>query len=150
LAVGSWQRVGGGGLPTANCQLPTQTVVHWPLMHKRVSALLGILLLCASCQKFAEGRQIFHDLLALRDQIATRFNEKVVDVNISGGDRLTVKFINSPLRSARREEKQQRADDVSAFVKSHYQHHVSVVSTQFVSKSGPVAVNETFVGQPQP
>src|SRR5205823_13790275 len=87
LAVGreSW----GGGLSTANRQLPTQTVVHWPLMHKRVSALLGILLLCASCQKFAEGRQIFHDLLALRDQLATRFNEKVVDVSISGGDGLT-------------------------------------------------------------
>ena len=114
--------------------------------------LLGALALCASCQKFAEGRQMFHDLLALRDQLGKQFSEKVVDVNISGGNRIMVKFINSPLQSASREEKQKRADDVSAFVKSHYQHHVSIVSTQFVAKEGAVSVsvNETFVGQPQP
>ena len=119
-------------------------------MHKRVWASLGILLLCASCQKFAEGRQMFRDLLQLRDQIATEFQEKVVDVNVSGGDRLTVKFTNSPLDAAPREDKQRRADQVAAFVMSHYHHHLSSVSTQFVAKTGPVGIGETFVGHPQP
>ena len=119
-------------------------------MHKPVWALLGILLLCASCQKFAEGRQMFHDVLKLRDEVAKEFHEQVVDVNIGGGDTLTVKFINSPLNSASRDEKQKRANAVAAFVMSHYQHHLSSVSTQFVTKRGPAAIGETFVGQPMP
>ena len=119
-------------------------------MNKRVVTLLGVLALCLSCQKFAEGRQMFHDLLVLRDEVGKEFNEKVVDVNISGGDKLVIKFINSPLQAASREEKQKRADMVAAFVMSHYQHPVSSVSTQFVSKSGPVGFEETFVGHPQP
>jgi hypothetical protein len=119
-------------------------------MHKRVWISLGILLLCASCQKFAEGRQMFHDILKLRDGLTKEFHEQAVDVAIGGGDTLTVKFINSPLDSARREEKQKRADAVAAFVMKNYPHHLSSVSTQFVAKRGPVGVGETFVGHPMP
>jgi hypothetical protein len=117
---------------------------------KRAVWLVCLLAFCISCQKFAEGRQIFRDLLALRDAVASEFHEKVVDVNISTGDRLTVKFIDSPLNSQSREAKQKRADEVAAFVTSHYKHPVSSVSTQFVSKAGPAAVEETFVGQAGP
>jgi hypothetical protein len=119
-------------------------------MHKRVWAPLGILLLCAACQKFAEGRQIFHDLLVLRDQVGKEFHEKVVDVNLSGDKRIVVKFSNSPLQGAPREAKQKRADMVAAFVMSHYEHPVSSVSTQFAVSGGPVSASETFEGHPQP
>jgi hypothetical protein len=63
-------------------------------MIKRIVVVLGLLVLCASCQKFAEGRQMFRDLLALRDQLATEFHEKSVDLTIGNGQ-ITVKFINS-------------------------------------------------------
>src|SRR5437667_6997191 len=119
-------------------------------MNKRAVMLLGALALCASCQKFAEGRQMFHDLLALRDQLGKQFSEKVVDVNISGGNRIMVKFINSPLETATREVKQKRADEVAAFVMSHYKHPVSSVATQYVAKNGPLSAGETFVGRPGP
>src|SRR5205085_7655363 len=119
-------------------------------MHKPVAASLGILLLCASCQKFAEGRQMFHDLLALRDQIATEFHEEVGNVTINNGNRISVIFINSPLNAAGDDAKQKRADAVAAFVISHYKHPVSSVVTHFSSKSGPVSVGESYVGRPAP
>jgi hypothetical protein len=116
-------------------------------MAKRIAVFLVALLVCASCQKFAEGRQLFRELLALRDQIATQFHEKVVDVKISTGGALTVTFVNSPLNSATREVKQKRADEVAEFVISHYKHPLPSVSTQFASGTGPVRVEETFVGR---
>lgn len=116
-------------------------------MLKRLWLVLAVVAFCASCQKFAEGRQLFRDLLALRDQLAAEYRERVVDVSIAGGDRLTVKFIDSPLNAQSREVKQKRADDVAVFVAAHYKHPVSSVSTQFVSKAGPVAVEETFAGR---
>jgi hypothetical protein len=119
-------------------------------MNKRAVMLLGVLALCISCQKFAEGRQMFHDILVLRDEVGKEFNEKVVDVNISGGDKLVIKFVNSPLQTASREEKQKRADMVAAFVMSHYKHPVSSVSTQFVAKNGPISAGETYAGHPMP
>ncbi len=123
-------------------------------MLKRVTWLLLVVALCASCQKFAEGRQMFRELLALRDQIAKEFDEKVVDLNITNGNRMTVKFTNSPLNSRSREEKQQRADAVAAFVAKHYSKPLSSVATQFVSKKGggglSVNTSETFIGQTPP
>ena len=119
-------------------------------MHKRLALFLGILLLCASCQKFAEGRQMFRDILALRDQVATEFHETVGNVNISSGQRVTIEFIDSPLNSAGKEAKQQRADAVAAFVMSHYKHPVSTVVTSFTSKTGPVSFSESYVGRPAP
>jgi hypothetical protein len=113
-------------------------------MANRAIWLLAVLGLCVSCQKFAEGRLIFRDLLALRDQITVEFHEKVVDVNVTGGNRMTVKFINSPLRSRSRAEKQQRADAVAAFVASHYKQPVSTVSIQFAT---PAGVEESYAGQ---
>src|SRR3989442_1676281 len=59
-------------------------------MPKRAMVLLGVLTLCAACQKFAEGRQLFRDLLTLRDQVAKQFHERVVDVNISTGGRVVI------------------------------------------------------------
>ncbi len=119
-------------------------------MIKRLAVFLGVLAVCASCQKFAEGRQMFHDLLTLRDQLTTQFHEKVVDVNISSGGKVTVKFINSPLNSAAREVKQKRADEVAAFVISHFKRPVTSVATQFVSEAGPARFGETFVGRAAP
>jgi len=123
-------------------------------MVRRVTWLLVVVGLCVSCQKFAEGRQMFRELLALRDQITTEFHEKVVDVNIGNGNRMTVKFINSPFSSRSHEEKQQRADAVAAFVAEHYKQPVSSVSIQFVSQASgagvSVGVGETYIGQPAP
>lgn len=97
---------------------------------------------------------MFRELLALRDQITTEFHEKVVDVNIGNGNRMTVKFINSPFSSRSHEEKQQRADAVAAFVAEHYKQPVSSVSIQFVSQASgagvSVGVGETYIGQPAP
>ncbi len=106
-----------------------------------------LLVVCTSCQKFAEGRQVFRELLALRDQVAAQFQEKVVDVKISTGGALTVTFVNSPLNSATREAKQKRADEVAEFVISRYKRPVPSVSTQFSSGAGAVRVEETFVGR---
>jgi hypothetical protein len=106
-----------------------------------------VVALSVSCQKFAEGRQMFQELLALRDQIMSEFHERVVDVNIANGNRLTVKFIDSPLSSHSRQEKQQRADAVAAFVARHYKRSLSSVSTQFVTQSGN---GETYIGNPAP
>lgn len=123
-------------------------------MFKRVTWILVVAGLCVSCQKFAEGRQMFRELLALRDQIATEFHERVVDVNIARGDRMTVKFINSPFSARSHEEKQLRADVVAAFVARHYKQPLASVSVQFVSQTsgaGPSAgIGETYVGRPAP
>jgi hypothetical protein len=123
-------------------------------MVKRVTWLLVIVGLCVSCQKFGEGRQMFRELLALRDQIATEFHERVVDVNVANGNRMTVKFMNSPFSSRSHEEKQQRADAVAAFVANHYKQPLSSVSIQFVSQTGgaglSAGVRETYIGQPLP
>lgn len=117
-------------------------------MLRRIAVVAGVLVALTSCQKFAEGRQMFHDLLALRDQIAREFHERVVDVNVSRDNAVTVKFINSPLNSAPRDAKQKRADEVASFVASHYTHPVASVSTQFATSSGPATIEETFVGRP--
>lgn len=90
---------------------------------------------------------MFRDLVALRDQIAAQYHEKVLDVNLSTKGEMTVKFINSPLNAASREAKQKRADEVAAFVTSHFKHPLTKVSTQFVSEAGAARVEETFVGR---
>lgn len=101
---------------------------------------VAALLLCASCQKFAEGRQAFREVLALRDQITAEFHDPVADVSMDiVNDKMTVKFASSQLRT--REERQQRADAVAAFVTSHYKHPLKSVAVQFG------AASETFVGQ---
>ncbi|HEY6842553.1 MAG TPA: hypothetical protein VI391_00160 [Thermoanaerobaculia bacterium] len=82
----------------------------------------------------------------MRENLAKEFHEQNIDISIAG-DRLTVKFVNSPLNSASREAKQQRADAVAAFVKTHYGRPLSSVSTEFVSKRGPVSSGETFEGK---
>ena len=124
---------------------------------KRAVLILSVVSLSLSCdgEKFAAGRQMFRELLTLRDQLGKEFHEKVVDVNITNGEHVTVKFINSPLKSRSGTDKQQRANAVAAFVLKHYPHPVSSVTTQFVSKTGgggvSVAVHDSYVGQlPQP
>jgi hypothetical protein len=119
-------------------------------MFKRATWLLVAAALCLSCQKFAEGRQMFRELLVLRDQISKEFHEPAVDVSIANGNRMTVKFINSPFGSRNREEKQQRADAVAAFVAEHYPHPLSSVSIEFVRKTAGVGVEETYLGRPAP
>jgi hypothetical protein len=121
-------------------------------MIKRGTWLLLVVCLSVSCQKFAEGQQMFRQLLTLRDQIAKEFHEKVVDVSIADGNRMTVKLINSPFRSRSYDEKQQRADAVATFVAEHYKEPLSSVSIQFVSQTGgdgaSVGIAETYVGRP--
>ena len=109
-------------------------------MATRVTWLLVVVVLFMSCQKsaeggFGEGRQTFRELLALRDQISKEFHERVGDVSIDGDQRMTVKFINSPLSSRTPEEKQERADAVARFVLKNYKQPPSSVSIQFVSES---------------
>jgi hypothetical protein len=126
-------------------------------MSKR-ALLLAALVLCASCQKVAEGRQMlqeFHDFMALRDQVAAQFNEKQVYVNYSTGAIVSVQLINSPLLSASAEEKQKRADDVAVFVANHCQYPVSKVTTFFVARSArtgvSVSMSNVYVGHlPKP
>ncbi len=119
---------------------------------RRLAWLFVLAAFCASCQKFAEGRQMFRELLKLRDEIATEFHEKVVDVSVMNGDRMTVKFIDSPFRARSREEKQQRADEVATFVAAHSNQPVSTVAVEFVSRAGgPVAsvsTREIYLGHP--
>ena len=115
-------------------------------MTKRAMLLFLVAALCVSCEKFAEGRLSFRELLALRDQIETEFKDKVGDVNISSNQRMTVKFIGSPLNSRTRDEKQQRADAVAAFVVARYKHPITSVSVQFASEGG--AVRESYIGRP--
>jgi hypothetical protein len=119
-------------------------------MLKRWTELLMTIVLFASCQKFAEGRQMFRELMALHDQIATEFHEKDVDVNLVNGKHLVVKFINSPINARSSEEKQQRADAVATFVAAHYKRKLQAVSTQFVTRAGAggfsVASTEMYVG----
>jgi hypothetical protein len=121
-------------------------------MSKRFVPALALIALCLSCQKFAEGRQMFRELLALRDQITAEFHEKDVDVNLLNGDRMSVKFINSPLALRSRDEKQKRADDVAAFVTAHYKHPLARVMSVFVQQAGgagvSVSTSEAFVGRP--
>jgi hypothetical protein len=118
-------------------------------MSKR-ALLLAALALCASCQKFAEGRQLFHDFMALRDQIAAQFNEKNVYVNYSTGGIVSVQFINSPLLSASAEEKQKRSDDVAMFVANHCKYPVNKVTTFFIARSPStgvsVSMSNVYVG----
>ena len=120
-------------------------------MRKRIVVLL-VAALCVSCkaEDFAEGRIAFRELLTLRDQITKEFHDKVSDVSITGDGRMTVKFINSPLSSRSREEKQQRADAVAAFVSRQYKQSVSSVSIQFVSESSGADAGETYTGRPAP
>ena len=121
-------------------------------MFKRMTWPLVLLALSASCQKFAEGRQMFRDMLVLRDQIAAQFHEQNVGINASTGGRITVTFTNSPLNSATGAEKQKRADEVAAFVISHYKQPVTTVSTAFVTAKGglgvSVSTSDTYIGHP--
>jgi hypothetical protein len=109
-------------------------------MSKR-ALLLAVLVLCASCQKFAEGQRQFHDFMALRGQIAAQFNEKNVYVNYSTGAIVTVQFINSPLLSASAGEKQKRADDVAVFVANHCKYPLSKVTTFYIARSASTGVS---------
>jgi hypothetical protein len=117
--------------------------------------LLAALVLCASCQKLAEGRQQFLDFMALRGQIAARFNEQNVYVNYSTGGIVSVQLINSPLLSASAEEKQKRADDVAAFVANHCKYPVNKVTTFFIARSAKtgvsVSMSNVYIGHlPKP
>lgn len=114
---------------------------------RHATLLLLLLAISTSCQKFAEGREMFRELLALRDQVAREFHEKVVDVNVTPDGHMTVKFKNSPLRGRSRAEKQQRADAVAAFVTKHYPHHLLSVTTRFVPADGGDDAQDSYVGQ---
>ena len=125
-------------------------------MAARVTSLLLVLVLVTSCQKsgaegFVEGKQRFRELLTLRDQIAKEFQETVGDINVSAGKRMTIKFVNSPLASRGREEKQQRADMVARFVAANYKPPLTSVSIQFVSgtagSGSSVSLGEIYVGR---
>ena len=124
-------------------------------MRRTVLTLLAIAI-CSSCngEKFAEGRQMFRELLVLRDQLIKEFHEKDVDVNITNGKHMTVKFINSPLKTRSQDEKQRRADAVAAFVVKNYPRPLSSVTTQFLSQTGAVgvsvAVSESYTGRMPP
>ena len=105
-------------------------------MPKRLLGLCVIAALALSCQKFAEGRQLFHDLLVLRDQITTEFHEKVVDVSIINGNQMAVKFVNSPYNDKSDAEKQARANVVADFVVKHYKTPLKAVIVQYVAEKG--------------
>jgi hypothetical protein len=127
--------------------------VNSPLVLKRVTWLLLAAGLVVSCQKFAEGRQMFRELLGLREQIMKEFHEQAVDIVVAN-DQMTVKFINSPFKERTNEEKQQRADAVAAFVTTHYKHPLSSVITQFVTQRGgfgaSVTLADGYVGHVPP
>ena len=121
-------------------------ILNLRIIATRVISLLVVAALFLSCQKhgergFVEGRQTFRELLALRDQLTREFHETVGDVSVAGDQQMTVKFVNSPLRSRTAEEKQQRADAVAAFVAKTYRQPVSSVSVEFGS-------GEAYVGRP--
>jgi hypothetical protein len=120
-------------------------------MSKRFVPALALIALCLSCQKFAEGRLMFRELLALRDQITAQFHETNADVVLINGNRMSVRFINSPLAARGRDEKQKRADDVAAFVTAHYKHPLAGVTSVFVQQAGGAGVSvsssEAFVGR---
>jgi hypothetical protein len=118
----------------------------------RTAWLFLMAALCLSCQgeKFAEGRMMFRELLALRDELAKEFHEQVVDVSITNGDRMTVKFIDSPLSARSHDEKQQRADAVADFVSARYKRPVASVSIQFVSGVRGANVGRTYLGRKTP
>lgn len=116
-------------------------------MHKRALWFLAVLALCASCQKFAE----FREMMALRGPIATQFHEARVQVNVIGKGTVVVTFINSPLNAASSPEKQKRADEVAAFVMSHCTHPVPEVRTFFVAQSeGSVTSLDRYTGHAAP
>lgn len=116
-------------------------------------ALVLLAVLCIACngEQFAEGQMMFRELLKLRDEVAREFKEEVVDITIANGDHMTVKFVNSPLRTRSSGEKQQRADAVAAFVAKTYRKPLASVSTQFVTKSGgsfaSMSMAETYTGR---
>ncbi len=119
-------------------------------MSRRFVLGLALLALCVSCQKFAEGRQMYRDLLMLREQIAKEFHESQVDIKVMNGNRMTVSFINSPLGAQSNREKQERADTVAVFATTHYKHPLSAVTTVFVQRAGgggmSVSSSEGFAG----
>ena len=119
-------------------------------MSKRALWFLACLALCASCQKLAEGRRLFRDMMVLRDQLATQFHEARVQVNVIGNGTVVVTFINSPLNGASPEEKQKRADDVAAFVMKT-RKQVPEVRTFFVTRSdgGSVTRLDRYTGHPK-
>lgn len=93
---------------------------------------------------------MFRELLTLRDELAKEFDEKIVDVSVSGNDRMTVKFIDSPLQSRGDDEKQRRADAVADFVAAHYKRRVASVSIQFVSGGGGANAGQAYLGRMTP
>jgi len=109
--------------------------------------LLVVLLMSCQGEKIAKGRLTFRELLTLRDQIAKEFGDTMGDVSVSG-DRMIMKFVNSPLSSRGREEKQQRADAVAAFVAAHYAHPVSSVSIHFITAGSAIETGGIYIGRP--
>ena len=92
--------------------------------------------LCASCQKLLEKQQLFHDMMALREQIAAEFHESHAQVNVIGKGIVVVTFVDSPLIHASFEEKQKRADDVATFVMKNAKRRPSEVRVFFFAQSG--------------
>src|SRR5438477_8402422 len=104
-------------------------------MRRQLALVLAAFALCASCQKFAEGKQMFRELLALRDQVATQFGEKVTDISVEKDGSMRMRFVNSPFAGATAAEKQKRADAVASFVAAHYKRHrVPSVTIDYVKR----------------
>jgi len=118
-------------------------------MSRRALWFLACLVLCASCRKFGE----FREMMVLRDQIAAEFHEARVQVNVIDHGTVVVTLINSPLKSASTEEKQKRADDVATFVMKNCKRQVPLVRVFFVSQSGGVGGSVTgldrYTGHPK-
>ena len=83
----------------------------------------------------------------LRDEVTKEFHEREADVSIDATkQQITITFMDSPLNAAPAAVKQQRANEVAAFVLTRYKHPLTKVSTAFASKRGGWTLAQTFEG----
>jgi hypothetical protein len=98
---------------------------------------LGFVLLEAGCAWVK-------DLASLRDQLIEQYQQKKVEVKLTNGNALNIRFINSEFNALGAEQKEAKAREIANFAKGHYAsiEGVETVGIAFVTRNSYVVLNK--------
>ena len=97
---------------------------------------LGFVLLEAGCVQMK-------DLASLRDQLIEQYHQQNVEVKLTNGNALNIRFINSEFNALGAEQKDAKAREIVNFAKGHYAsiEGVETVGIAFVTRHSYVVLN---------
>ena len=102
---------------------------------KLILLALGYVLLEAGCAQLK-------DLASLRDQLIKQYHQQNVEVKLTNGNALNIKFINSEFNALGAEQKEAKAREIANFVKGHCASidGVETVGIAFVTRNNYVVI----------